>query len=101
MDTKKIDRHLYSFEVIKEYGGRMYVDKNGRPILVWKHRGKLGLNELYVDFEVVNKFYLLTENTSRMDILKSISKWFVNQEDEISVTRVYETSPDKFPKLEV
>lgn len=93
-----INKYLYSFKVIKEYGSRVYVDPSGREILCWKHRGVLTLNELYVDYEIVNKIYLSTDGYSRLQILKAISKWFVDNEDEISVNRYVETSPEKFPK---
>ena len=99
MNSYDIKFYLGAFEVVKEYGGRVYKRTNGRPILAWKHRGRLGLNELYVDFELINYLYLKSTDKSRRDILKIVSKWFVDREDEITVNQAYETSPDKFPEL--
>ena len=91
-----IKTYFGSFEVIKEYGVRLYIRKDGRHLLYWSHRGKRGLNELWVDFEIINYFYVTT-NSSRKDILKRVSEFFVQNEDEITVNMAYETSPENFP----
>jgi hypothetical protein len=103
-----INFYLGPFNVVKEYGERVYMKKgnhldanrifDGRPILFWKHRGTNTLNELFVDFELVNLLYLNSNGKTRQDILEIISLWFVNREREISVDRVSETSLDKFFK---
>jgi hypothetical protein len=103
-----INFYLGPFNVVKEYGERVYMKKgnhldanrifDGRPILFWKNPGPNTLNELFVDFELVNLLYLNSNGKTRQDILGIISLWFVNREREISVDRVSETSLDKFFK---
>ena len=97
MNIYDIDFYLGSFNVVKEYGERVY-KKNERPIIFWKHRGPNTLNELFVDYEVVNLLYLKSDGKTRQEILKIISLWFTNRESEISVNRFSETSLDKFFK---